>query len=234
MAINVQNSNIGAVYYGNQTISEIYYGNSLVWSSGVTLTIRTTPSLATVTFSTQGNIIGKSIKVKKGTAVTYTVTYTGYHSKTETVTVNSTTTKSVVLTSKTQNIPNSAATKTQYDGDRIYACPNLSYGNSYRFTYSFIKGKSYTIKYVISRGAWLYEAMTTNVTTINTSKADMTMGRPTSIVQTIFSTNNGSESTDSTTIEKTFTATDSASYIVLNQKGVGYYPLVGSLIVIEN
>lgn len=234
MSIRVQNANIGAVYYGNQAIASIYYGSSLVWSSGVTLTLKTTPSNATVTFSTSGKVSGKSIKVKKGTAVTYTVSYTGYHSKTETVTVNATTTRSVTLTSKTQNIANSAATKTQYDDDRIYACPYVSYGNSYRFTYSFVKGKSYTIKYVVSIGAWVYEAMTTNVTTLNTTKADTTKGRPTSIVQTIFSTNNGADSTEPISVEKTFTASDNAAYIVLNQKGVGYYPAVGSLVVIEN
>lgn len=234
MTIKVNNSNIGAIYYGSQAIAEIYYGSALVWSSGVTLTIKTTPSNATVTFSTSGKVTGKSIKVKKGTSVTYTVSYTGYHSKTETVTVNASTTRTVALTSKTQNIANSAAVKTQYDYDRIYACPYMTYGNSYRFTYSFVKGKSYTIKYVVSLGAWLYEAMTTNVTTLNTTKADTTMGRPTSIVQTIFSTNNGADSTESTTVEKTFTATDNASYIVLNQKGKEYYPTVGSLVVIEN
>lgn len=88
MTITANNSNIGEVYYGSQAISEIYYGSDLVWSNGVTLTVNPTPSHATVTFNTTGKISGNTIKVKKGTTVSYTVSCSGYYSASGSIAVN--------------------------------------------------------------------------------------------------------------------------------------------------
>ena len=108
MSIQIDGSNIDAVYYGGSQISEIYYGAQLVYSSGVRLIINTTPADATVTFST-GKVSGHQTKVKKGTVVTYTVSKNGYYSTSGTVTVNSNQTLNVSLEQKYYN-----------DGQTIY------------------------------------------------------------------------------------------------------------------
>lgn len=108
MSVQINGSNIDAVYYGSSQISEIYYGAQLVYSSGVKLIINTTPADASVTFST-GKISGHQTKVKKGTVVTYTVSKNGYYSTSGTVTVNSNQTINVSLEQKYYN-----------DGQTIY------------------------------------------------------------------------------------------------------------------
>jgi hypothetical protein len=97
MSIQINGSKISAVYYGSSAIGEIYYGSTLVWSAGVTLMIAPTPSNATVSFSTTGTVNGNSIKVKKGTTVSYTVSCSGYDSKTGTLTVSQNQTLAVAL-----------------------------------------------------------------------------------------------------------------------------------------
>lgn len=108
MSIQIDGSNIDAVYYGGSQIGEIYYGSQLVYSSGVRLIINTAPADATVTFST-GKILGHQTKVKKGTVVTYTVSKNGYYGTSGTVTVNSNQTINVSLEQKYYN-----------DGQTIY------------------------------------------------------------------------------------------------------------------
>lgn len=108
MSIQIDGSNIDAVYYGGSQIGEIYYGAQLVYSSGVRLIINTAPADATVTFST-GKILGHQTKVKKGTVVTYTVSKNGYYGTSGTVTVNSNQTINVSLEQKYYN-----------DGQTIY------------------------------------------------------------------------------------------------------------------
>ncbi len=108
MSIQIDGSNIDAVYYGGSQIGEIYYGAKLVYSSGVRLIINTAPADATVTFST-GKILGHQTKVKKGTTVTYTVSKNGYYGTSGTVTVNSNQTINVSLEQKYYN-----------DGQTIY------------------------------------------------------------------------------------------------------------------
>ncbi len=96
MSIQIDGSNIDAVYYGGSQIGEIYHGAQLVYSSGVKLTINSVPEDAIVTFST-GKISGHQTKVKKGTTVTYTVSKNGYYSVSGTVTLNSDQTINVSL-----------------------------------------------------------------------------------------------------------------------------------------
>lgn len=108
MSIQIDGSNIDAVYYGGSQIGEIYCGAQLVYSSGVRLIINTAPADATVTFST-GKILGHQTKVKKGTTVTYTVSKNGYYGTSGTVTVNSNQTLNVSLEQKYYN-----------DGQTIY------------------------------------------------------------------------------------------------------------------
>ena len=96
MSIQINGSNIDAVYYGGSQIGEIYHGAQLVYSSGVKLTINSVPEDAIVTFST-GKISGHQTKVKKGTTVTYTVSKNGYYSVSGTVTLNSDQTINVSL-----------------------------------------------------------------------------------------------------------------------------------------
>lgn len=108
MSIQIDRSNIDAVYYGGSQIGEIYCGAQLVYSSGVRLIINTAPADATVTFST-GKILGHQTKVKKGTVVTYTVSKNGYYGTSGTVTVNSNQTLNVSLEQKYYN-----------DGQTIY------------------------------------------------------------------------------------------------------------------
>lgn len=100
MTITAKNNEIGEVYFGLSAISEVYHGNDLVWSSGVTLTVNPTPSNATVTFNASGQVSGNSIKVKKGTTVSYTVSCSGYYSTTGSITVNQSQTINVALEEK--------------------------------------------------------------------------------------------------------------------------------------
>lgn len=100
MTITAKNKEIGEVYYGSSAISEVYHGNDLVWSSGVTLTVTPTPNNASVTFNASGQVSGNSIKVKKGTTVSYTVSCDGYYSTTGSITVNQSQTINVVLEEK--------------------------------------------------------------------------------------------------------------------------------------
>lgn len=108
MSIQIDRSNIDAVYYGGSQIGEIYCGAQLVYSSGVRLIINTAPADASVTFST-GKVSGHQTKVKKGTTVTYTVSKNGYYGTSGTVTVNSNQTLNVSLEQKYYN-----------DGQTIY------------------------------------------------------------------------------------------------------------------
>ncbi len=96
MSIQINGSNIDAVYYGNSPIGEIYYGAQLVYSSGVKLTINPVPEDAIVAFST-GKISGHQTKVKKGATVAYTVSKNGYYSVSGTVALNSDQTINVSL-----------------------------------------------------------------------------------------------------------------------------------------
>lgn len=108
MSIQIDGSNIDAVYYGGSQIGEIYCGAQLVYSSGVRLIINTAPADASVTFST-GKVSGHQTKVKKGTTVTYTVSKNVYYGTSGTVTVNSNQTLNVSLEQKYYN-----------DGQTIY------------------------------------------------------------------------------------------------------------------
>ena len=175
----------------------------------------------------------KSVTVEPGTNVAWEVSATGYYSQSGNQIVTENTSKKITLSSKTKVISVSSATKTSYDDERIYGCPYMAYGNSYRFSYSFIKGRSYTIKYSTSIGPWVYEAFTSTATGVNTSTS-MSKGKPTTLTQTIFSTNNGSNATSGISVNKTFTASADASYIFLNLKSTQYYPTVGSLTIIDN
>lgn len=78
MGIQVGHSNIDMVYYGKEPIGEIYQGSQLLYSSGVVLTINTNPADAVVVFDV-GKVNGHSVKVKKGTAVNYTISRDGYY-----------------------------------------------------------------------------------------------------------------------------------------------------------
>lgn len=195
-----------------------------------TFSITTSPTSAKVVMN---GVETKSITVEPGTNVAWEVSATGYYSQSGNQIVTENTSKKITLSSKTKVISVSSATKTSYDNERIYACPYMAYGNSYRFSYSFIKGRSYTIKYSTSIGPWVYEAFTSTATGVNTSTS-LSKGQPTTLTQTIFSTNNGSNSASSISVNKTFTASADASYIFLNQKSTQYYPTVGSLTIIDN
>ena len=195
-----------------------------------TFSITTSPTSAKVVMN---GVETKSVTVEPGTNVAWEVSATGYYSQSGNQIVTENTSKKITLSSKTKVISVSSATKTSYDNERIYACPYMAYGNSYRFSYPFIKGRSYTIKYSISSGTWLYEAFTSTATGVNTSTS-MSKGKPTTLTQTIFSTNNGSNFASSISVNKTFTASADASYIFLNQKGTQKYPTVGSLTIIDN
>lgn len=63
----------------------------------VALTVNTNPAEAEVTFVTPGTVSGKSITVNRGTLVEYTVSASGYNSKTETYNVTSNQQITVVL-----------------------------------------------------------------------------------------------------------------------------------------
>ncbi len=195
-----------------------------------TFSITTSPTSAKVVMN---GVETKSVTVEPGTNVAWKVSATGYYSQSGNQIVTENTSKQITLSSKTKVISVSSATKTSYDNERIYACPYMAYGNSYRFSYSFIKGRSYTIKYSTSIGPWVYEAFTSTATGVNTSTS-MSKGKPTTLTQTIFSTNNGSNATSGISVNKTFTASANASYIFLNLKSTQYYPTVGSLTIIDN
>ena len=195
-----------------------------------TFSITTSPTSAKVVMN---GVETKSVTVEPGTNVAWEVSATGYYSQSGNQIVTENTSKKITLSSKTKVISVSSATKTSYDDERIYGCPYTAYGNSYRFPYSFIKGRSYTIKYSTSIGPWVYEAFTSTATGVNTS-TPMSKGQPTTLTQTIFSTNNGSNATSGISVNKTFTASADASYIFLNLKSTQYYPTVGSLTIIDN
>lgn len=70
----------------------------VVLTGPATLTIDPTPSDATVTFNTQGQVSGNSITVPEGTNVSYTVSKNGLNTENNSITVNSNTTLPVILT----------------------------------------------------------------------------------------------------------------------------------------
>lgn len=86
MSIQFNGAEIGSVYYGENPIGEIYHGGELIYSSGVKLTINTTPEDAVVSFDV-GKISGHQTKVEKGTVVNYTVSKDGYYSVSGSLTV---------------------------------------------------------------------------------------------------------------------------------------------------
>ena len=195
-----------------------------------TFSITTSPTSAKVVMN---GVETKSVTVEPGTNVSWEVSATGYYSQSGNQIVTENTSKKITLSSKTKIISVSSATKTSYDNERLPGSAYTAYGNSYRFPYSFIKGRSYTIKYSTSIGPWVYEAFTSTATGVNTS-TPMSKGQPTTLTQTIFSTNNGSNATSGISVNKTFTASADASYIFLNLKSTQYYPTVGSLTIIDN
>ena len=131
-----------------------------------TFSITTSPTSAKVVMN---GVETKSVTVEPGTNVAWEVSATGYYSQSGNQMVTENTSTKITLSSKTKVISVSSATKTSYDDERIYGCPYMAYGNSYRFSYSFIKGRSYTIKYSTSIGPWVYEAFTSTATGVNTS-----------------------------------------------------------------
>lgn len=86
MSIQFNGAEIGSVYCGENSIGEIYHGGELIYSSGVKLTINTTPADAVVSFDV-GKISGYQTKVKKGTVVNYTISKDGYYSVSGSLTV---------------------------------------------------------------------------------------------------------------------------------------------------
>lgn len=69
-----------------------------------TLTINPTPADASVTFN-KGTVVGNTCTVTSGTSVTYTVSKSGYETKSATVTVNSNQTVNVTLQEQSYSLP---------------------------------------------------------------------------------------------------------------------------------
>lgn len=84
------NKQIVTAFYNGQFISKGYINNKIVLNSNlVTLTINPTPSDAEITFSNYGAGIisgdGKSITVRKGNTIEYTIQKQGYFSEANTI-----------------------------------------------------------------------------------------------------------------------------------------------------
>lgn len=93
---------VTTAFYNGILISK-GYSNEVVTFDGnlVTLTINPTPSDATITFSNYGigeiSSDGKSIRIKKGSSVTYSVNKTDYITQSNTITVNNDQTLNIEL-----------------------------------------------------------------------------------------------------------------------------------------
>ncbi|MBS4773444.1 MAG: hypothetical protein KHX55_04115 [Proteobacteria bacterium] len=196
----------------------------------VKITIKPSPSSATVKLNGQTRT---SLLVKPGSVVTWSVTASGYIGQSGSMTVEADIVKSVTLKNRTTTIAVSSATATKYGDERITGSAYMAYGQSYRFSYSFIKGRSYTIQYATSYGVWVYEAFTSTGTGVNTTTSG-SKGKPTTVTQQIFSNNNGKDGEDGLTINKTFTASANAAYLFVNNKSTSVYPTVGSIKIIDN
>lgn len=89
-------------FYNGKFISKGYFGNNLIFNGDlITITINPTPNDAKVTFSDYGiGIIsndGKSLTVKKGTVINYTVSKEGYRIIEDSIELQSNTTLNVEL-----------------------------------------------------------------------------------------------------------------------------------------
>ena len=204
------------------TLSKIQY----------TFKINPTPSYATVTMNGKTT---KSLTVDPGTSVNWNVSYSGYFSQSGSEVITSNVTKSVKLTSRTTTIATSSMTTTQVNSVRITGGPYSYTAKSYRMPYNFVKGKSYTVKYTVSNGCCESSADTSTSTSINTATT-VNGGRPSTITQTIFNQiyDVSDGTTANTTINKTFTASANASYLIISNKGRTYIPNIGSVTITNN
>ena len=199
----------------------------------VLFTIKPDPSDATVTINGMST---KSVEIKPGETVEWTVSSSGYFSQSGNQVVEEDTTKTITLTSRTTTISTSSMTETQVKSVRIYGSPYMHVAKTYRMSYTFVKGKSYTVKYIVSSGCCEASADTSTSTTIDTT-TDVTGGRPRTITQTIFNQiydTGGTGTTSYTTINKTFTASANATYLIISNKGATYIPNIGSVTIINN
>ena len=102
MSINLGTISTSNFMLGNIQVDKIYLGTQLVWTNEldeVTLTIRPTPSDATVVLTADGyEQEGNSITVAPGTEVTYTVSKEHYITVSSTYTVETTETLNISLT----------------------------------------------------------------------------------------------------------------------------------------
>lgn len=196
----------------------------------VKITINPSPSFAVVKINGQAKT---SLWVEPNSVVTWSVTASGYIGQSGSLTVDVDTVKSVTLKNRETTLSVSAATATKYDNERITGSAYMAYGRSYCFSYSFVKGRSYTIQYATSYGVWVYEAYTSTGTGVNTATMGY-KGRPSTVTQAIFSNNHSKDSEDGLSINKTFTASANASYLFINNKSTSVYPTVGSIKIIDN
>lgn len=212
-----------------------FWSKKLLMDVEKKVTFKITPSPTSATVKING-VTTKSVEVKPGETVSWEVSYSGYFTQTGSEVVEIDTTKKVTLTSRSTTIATSSMTTTKVESVRVYNSPYSHTAKSYRMSYNFVKGKSYTVTYIISYGCCEASADTSTSTSINTTTL-VNGGRPSTITQTIFNQiydTGQAGTTSSTTITKTFTASANASYLIISNKGSSYIPNIGSVTITNN
>ena len=154
-----------------------YVESSTKFNVNFTLTVNTTPSDATVTFST-GTVSGKTCTAPNGTSVTYTVSRTGYVSQSVTTTVNQVSqTEEKTLTKQNYTL---TVNTTPTDATVTFNTGTVS-GHSVTVPYNT------TVKYTISKNGYKtsqeYSKTVTQSETINAPELE-----PSEIPETLLAT----------------------------------------------
>lgn len=206
-----------------------------------TFTINPTPASATVTID---GVVRNSVTVDTGTTVSWSVSASGYYSKSGTQTMTGTTTKSVSLVSRTTSKAVSGlinnwmkVTVKATDGSS-----HKLYRHNYVVPYTITNGKIYTVQLTsganaISNGYIGYSSTSASYTAAynSTTTASNTSGWPTVRTQEVI---DNYPISANTTKSYTFTANANASYLhIICLAGFGNTPdpaLSGNIVITDN
>lgn len=217
-----------------------FWSKKLLMGVEKKVTFKITPSPTSATVKING-VTTKSVEVKPGETVSWEVSYSGYFTQTGSQVVDVDTTKTVTLKSRTTTIATSSMTMTTKSSVRMDNAAVMFNRRTYVMSYSFTKGKSYTVSYKVSAPCNATFADTSTSNAIDTStgaNSGRASTRTQNVVATVYSSSNTGVTTTTQTITKTFTASANASYLVIcNKLYAGYtdtYPTIGSVTIKDN
>ena len=217
-----------------------FWSKKLLMDVEKKVTFKITPSPTSATVKING-VTTKSVEVTPGETVSWEVSYSGYFTQTGSQVVETDTTKKVTLTSRSTTIATSSMTVKDDENSRMYGSPYTMQSRTYVMSYSFIKGKSYTISYKVSApiNATYVDTATTNaVANVASDDDGRAANRAQLVVANVYTTDIDGLPTTTQTISQTFTASANASYLIICNKIYAgyenYYPTIGSVVITNN